>query len=74
MRWVFQLRLSETFVVVDNSVTDELDLRDTRDRLEVGMQDRFLRALCFVIAVTIILGFRIKGLERWSALPRGTYR
>ena len=36
---VLQLGFSETFVVEDGTVPDQLDLGDSRDRLEVWMQD-----------------------------------
>ena len=38
---MFQLGLSETFVVVYSAVSDQLDLGDSRDRLEVWVEDRF---------------------------------
>jgi hypothetical protein len=37
---VLQLGFSETFVVVDSTVSDQLNLRDSRDRLEVWVKDR----------------------------------
>ena len=55
---VLQLDFSETFVVVNGTVSDELNLRDSRDRLEV--EDRFF--LDFVVAVTIGVALRIESL------------
>jgi len=38
---VLQLGFGETLVVVDGPVSDDLNLRDPRDRSQVGMEDRF---------------------------------
>jgi hypothetical protein len=60
---VLELRLGEPFVVVDRAVPDELHLRHAGDGLQIGMQDGLSRALCFVVAVAIILGCRIERLN-----------
>ena len=36
---VLQLGFGKTFVVVNGAISDELDLRNSRDRLEVGVKD-----------------------------------
>lgn len=38
---MLQLGFGETFVVVKGAVSDDLNLGDSRDRLEVGVKDRF---------------------------------
>lgn len=72
MRRVLELRLREAFVVVHCAVTDELDLRDTRDGLEVGMEDGLLRLPGFVVAMTVRLGGRVEGLsdERYCGVRK----
>lgn len=52
---MLELSFRETFVVVDGPVANELDLGDPWYGLEIRMQDRFLRALSFVVAVSIAL-------------------
>lgn len=61
---VFQFRGGEAFVVVDCAVADELDLRDAGDGLEVGVEDGFLGAFGFVVAVAVALGGGVESLER----------
>ena len=60
---VLQLGFSETFVVIDGTVSDQLNLRDSRDSLEVGMKDRLGVFLGFVVSVTIGIALRIESLE-----------
>jgi len=60
---VLQLGFSKAFVVVNRAVSDELNLRDPRDRLEVGVEDRFGAFFGFVVAVTVGIALRIESLE-----------
>jgi hypothetical protein len=59
---VLQLGFSKTFVVVNGTVPDKLNLRDSRDRLEVGVEDRFAVFLGFVIAVTVDIALGVESL------------
>ena len=54
--------LSETLVIINGAVSDELDLRDARDGLEIGMENRLLGVARLVVSVAIALGLRVKGL------------
>lgn len=60
---VLQLCFGESFVVVDGTISDELDLRNSRDRLEVGVKDRFGVLLGFVVAVTVGITLRVESLD-----------
>lgn len=55
VRWVLERGGRETLVVVDHAVPDELDLGNTGDGLEVGVENRFLGRLGLVISVSISL-------------------
>lgn len=57
---MLEFSLGKSFVVVDGTVTDELDLRLTRDGLEIGVQDRLLGALSFIISVSVGLRARFR--------------
>lgn len=61
---VFQLGFTETFVVVNGTVSDELNLRNSRDSLEVRVENRFAVLLGFVIAVAVGITLRIESLEK----------
>lgn len=62
VRRVLEHRLSEPLVVVHRSIADELHLRDARDGLKVGMENRLLLRTGLVVAVTVALASRVKGL------------
>jgi hypothetical protein len=64
VRRVFKLGASKAFVVVDDAVPDELNLRDAGYSLEIRVQDRLLGAFGLVVAVAIALGVRIELLDR----------
>ena len=59
---VLQLGFVKTFVIVNGTVPDELNLRDPRDRLEVGVEDRFGAFFGFVVAVTVGVALGIECL------------
>lgn len=61
---VFQLGFSETLVIVNGAVSDKLNLRNSRERLEVRVKDRFGVFLGFVVAVTVSIALRVEGLAR----------
>ena len=53
---VLELGFGEAFMVVYCAVSDELDLGLARDSFEIGVQNRLLGALGFVVAMSIRLG------------------
>ena len=59
---MFELGFSETFMVVNCTVPDELYLRNAGDCFEIGVKDRLRRIGSLVVSVTIALGLRIKCL------------
>jgi len=63
VRGMFQPSLSETFVVVHGSIADQLNLRNTRDSLEVWVEDRFLGRFSFVVAMSVRFRMGIEELE-----------
>lgn len=67
---VLQLCFSKTFVVVDGTIPDELNLRDSRDRLEVGVEDRFAVFLGFVVSVAVGITIRIESLVEGSVFVK----
>lgn len=60
---MLKLGLSDTFVIVDSSVADELDLRNSRYCLQVGMDDVLLRSVNFVVAVAVVITGGVKRLQ-----------
>jgi hypothetical protein len=52
----------KAFMIVHHTISNELDLRNTRDCLEIGMEDRLLRVACLVVSMTIDLRIRVEGL------------
>lgn len=60
---MFEHRLCEAFVVVDGSVSDELDLRHARDGFEVWVEDGFLLGAGFVVPVAVALAGWVESLE-----------
>lgn len=50
-------------MVVDGSVTDELDLRNARDGFEVWVEDGFLLGAGFVVPVAVALAGWVESLE-----------
>ena len=67
---VLQLCFSKTFVVVNGTVSDELNLRDSRDRLEVGVKDRFAVFLGFVVSVAVGIAIRIESLVEGEVISK----
>ena len=61
--WVFEFGFGESFVVVYSPVADELDLGDSRDRFEIGVEDGFLGAPGLVVPVAVAFGLRIECLR-----------
>ena len=62
VRGVLERGGRETLVVVDHTVADELDLGDTGDGLEIGVENGFLGRLGLVVAVPIRLCIRVECL------------
>lgn len=62
MRGVLELRLSETLMVVDGPVSDELHLRDMGDSLQVGVENRLLLALSLLVTMPIAFRGRVESL------------
>lgn len=60
---VLQFGFSKAFVVVNGTVPDELNLWNSRDRLQVGVKDRFRVFLGFIVAVTISIALRVESLD-----------
>ena len=60
---VLQLGFGETLVVVNSTVSDELNLRNPGDRLKVRVKDRLGVLLGFVIAMAIDIALRVKSLD-----------
>ena len=60
---MFEFGFSESFVVVYGPVADELDLRDSRDGFEIGVEDGFLGAARLVVPVAVAFGLRIECLR-----------
>ena len=67
---VLQFGFSKAFVVVNCAISDELNLRDPGNRLEVGVEDRFRAFLGFVVAVTVGIAFRIESLVEEDIIMR----
>ena len=67
---VLQLGFSKTFVIVNGTISDELDLRHSRDRLEVSVEDRFGSFLGFIVAVAVGITLRIEGLVEEDVIIR----
>ena len=64
MRGMLQLGFCETLPVVHRSVADELNLGNAGDRLEIRMEDRLLRLARLVVAVSIVLRYRVEVLTQ----------
>ena len=60
---MFELGFSKTFVVVNCSIADQLDLGHSGNGLEVGVENGGAGAFGFVVAVAVCLGLWIKGLQ-----------
>jgi hypothetical protein len=60
---VLQLGFGETFVVVNSTVSDKLNLGNPGDRLKVRMKDRLGVLLGFVVAVAVDIALRVKSLN-----------
>ena len=61
---VLQLGFCKTLVVVDGTVSDELNLRNSRNCLEVRVEDRLGVLFSFVVAVTVGIALRVESLDR----------
>ena len=64
VRGVLELRLGQTLVVVDHAIANELHLGNTRNRLQVRVQDGLLGLPRLVVAVAVVLGRRVERLQR----------
>jgi hypothetical protein len=64
MRGMLQHRFGQSFMIVNCAVPDELNLRDARNGLEVGVENGLLRLACLVIAVPVVLRGGIEQLPR----------
>lgn len=67
---MFEFGFRETFVVVDCAVADELNLWDARNGFQVRVEDGFLSAFGFVVAMAVALGGRVKGLKERVRIRR----
>ena len=63
MLGVLQLGFGETLVIINGTVSDKLNLWNSRDRLEVRVEDRFGVFLGFVVTVTVDIALRVESLE-----------
>ena len=63
VRRVLELRLSETFVVVNDAVADQLDLRHAWDGLEIRVKHGLDFLSCFVISVSVRFARRVERLR-----------
>lgn len=59
---MLELSFGQPLVIVDRAIANELNLRNTRNSLEVRMKDRFLGVTGLVVSVSIALRFGVKGL------------
>ena len=59
MRRMLKLYLVESFMIAHETVTDELDLGDSRYPPNVGVYDGLLIHL--TVSVTVVIGDRVKG-------------
>ena len=59
---MLQLSLCEALVVIHGPIANQLNLGDTGDGLEVGMEDGLLLALGLLITMTVTLRSRVEGL------------
>jgi hypothetical protein len=60
---VLQLGFSETLVVVNGAISDELNLRDSRNSLQVRVKDRLGVFLGLFVTVTVGIALRVKRLD-----------
>lgn len=61
---VFKIGLSDTFVVVDGAMADELHLGDSGNSPQVGMYDVLFGFVDFVIPMPVVLASWVEGLQR----------
>lgn len=66
---MLELEFFQSFVATNRSVADDLDLRNSRDRVQVRVQDCLL-GLLVVISVSILLGGSIECLRVSASLQR----
>lgn len=64
---MLELRFGKSFVVIDDAIPDELNLRYTRDSFEIRMKDRLFGLLSLIVAVAIALRLRVEGLKERMA-------
>ena len=65
---MFELRFGKALVVVDCTIADERHLGNSRDSLEVWMEDRLCSPFGLVIAVPVVFGCGIECLFKLSML------
>jgi hypothetical protein len=65
---VLELGLGESLMVVDGAIANELNLRYTRNGLEIRMKDRLLSAASLVVTVTVAFRLGIECL--WITVKR----
>lgn len=65
---MLELCLREAFVVVDDTIADELHLGLAGDGLEIWMENGLLRALRLVVPMSVTLGSGIEGLTQSKKL------
>jgi hypothetical protein len=56
--------LSKTFMVIHHAISNELDLRDVRDCLEIGVKDGFLGIACLVVTVAVAIRLWVESLSQ----------
>jgi len=62
VRGVLKLGLCEPFVVVHDTIADELDLGYGWDGLEIGMENRLLSFASFVVSVAVVFRLWVESL------------
>ena len=61
---VFQIDFCKALVVVDGTVSDKLNLRNSGDRLEETVKDRLGVLFGFIVAVTVSIALRVESLNK----------
>ena len=65
--------LSETLVIINSPVSDKLHLRNTRDSLEIRMENRLLRAARFVVSMAVALRAGVECLSHDESTCKTQY-
>lgn len=63
---MLELNFSKALVVIHGPVADELDLRDTADGFQIGMEDGLLGLAGLIVTVAVILRGWVECLRRQS--------